>query len=155
MKPRFVILALLILALAVPATILAEQQSKAEKEIRAVIEQTRQANLKGGPEAVAFFEKYTADDYVRVPANGVTWGKAQMLESWKAGTTKVEKAEWYIDKVRVYGNWALVTGTGTATWWTSAGEKLSGTARWSRVMVKQDGIWKTLLFQDTRMPAKQ
>jgi ketosteroid isomerase-like protein len=151
MKSRTVIVMLLVLALAVPATMLA-QQSKAEKEIRAFLEQNLQANLKGGPEAVAFFDKYYADDYIRIPPNGTTWGKAQMLASWKAGTTKVETAEYTVDQVRVYGKWALVTGTGTATWRTSAGEKISGASRWSRVMVKQGGVWKTLLFQDTAMP---
>jgi hypothetical protein len=56
MKPRFAIAMLLVLALAIPATMLA-QQSKAEKEVRAVIDELTQANLKGDAEAAAIFDK--------------------------------------------------------------------------------------------------
>jgi len=58
MKRSLAIATLVILALAVPATLLAQQNSKAEKEVRALIEQSRQVNLKGGSEAAAFAEKY-------------------------------------------------------------------------------------------------
>ena len=68
MKPRFVIVTLLVLALAVPASILA-QGSKAEKEVRAVIDELQEANLKGGAEGAVIFDKYLADDLTRLPAN--------------------------------------------------------------------------------------
>ena len=67
MKPRFVIIMLLVLALAVPASMLAQQNSKDEQQIRALIEESRQANLKGGAEAIAFFQKSLPDDYVESP----------------------------------------------------------------------------------------
>jgi hypothetical protein len=51
MKTRFVIVLLMILALTVPASMVAQQNSKAEKEIRAVMAELEQANLKGGAEA--------------------------------------------------------------------------------------------------------
>ena len=69
MKPRFVIAMLLVLALAVPVSMLA-QDSKAEKEVRAVLEEQRQANLMGGAEAATAFDKLFADDYVRITADG-------------------------------------------------------------------------------------
>jgi hypothetical protein len=153
MKPRFVIATLLVLALAVPATILA-QQSKAEKEIRAFLEQARQANLQGGAEAIAFFDKHTADDWVRITPNGAIFGKSELLNGFKSGSLQVKKADWSIDKIRVYRNWALVTGTESGSW-TLNGELLSGSGRWSRVLVKSDGVWKTLLYQSTKLPAKQ
>jgi len=70
MKRRFVILTVVILALAVPASMLAQQNSKAEKEVRAVLEEQRQANLMGGAEAATAFDKLFADDYVRITADG-------------------------------------------------------------------------------------
>ncbi len=152
MKSRFVIVVLLVFALAVPASMLAT--SKDEQQIRALIEESRQANLKGGAEAIAMIDKNTTDDYVRIPSNGAILSKADVLNGFKTEGIKVEKTEWYVDKVRVYGNWALVTGTDVSSW-TLNGQLLQGTNRWSRVMVKKDGKWKFLLHQSTRMPAKQ
>jgi rhamnogalacturonyl hydrolase YesR len=39
--------------------------------------------------------------------------------------------------------------------WTLNGETLSGTNRWTRVFVKEGGIWTIVLAQSTRMPVKQ
>ncbi len=57
MKRSLAIVMLVVFALAIPASMLA-QQSKAEKEVRATLEQFRQANLKGGAEGAAIFAKY-------------------------------------------------------------------------------------------------
>ena len=154
MKLRFVIVTFLVIALAVPATMMAQQNSKDEQQIRTLIEESRQANLKGGAEAIAFFQKSLPDDYVRIPSNGVILSKSQILDSFKTGDMKVDKAEWYVDKVRIYGNWALVTGTDVSSW-TLNGQLLQGTNRWSRLFVKRNGVWMPLLFQSTRMPVKQ
>jgi hypothetical protein len=67
MKLRFVIVTFLVIALAVPATMMAQQNSKDEQQIRTLIEESRQANLKGGAEAIAFFQKSLPDDYVESP----------------------------------------------------------------------------------------
>jgi hypothetical protein len=56
MKPRFLIAVLLVIALIVPAWMLAQQNSKAEKEIRAVLDELREANLKGGAEGAAILD---------------------------------------------------------------------------------------------------
>jgi hypothetical protein len=79
MKPRLVIVMLAVLALAVPVSMLAQQNSKAEKEVRAVVEELREANLKSGAEAAAIFDKYMADDGVRIPATGAIYTKADVL----------------------------------------------------------------------------
>jgi hypothetical protein len=57
MKPRIMIAVLLVVALAVPASMLAQGSSKAEQEVRTVLDQSDQANLKGGAEAAATFDK--------------------------------------------------------------------------------------------------
>jgi ketosteroid isomerase-like protein len=150
MKPRFVIVMLLILTLAVPATMLAQQSSKTEKEVRAVIEEIRQANLKGGSEAAAFFEKNVADDVVRIPGNGSLTSKADMQNGWKSGTLKVESLEESDITVHIYGKWAIVTGISKSKG-TYLGTPFSGVYRWSRVLVKRDGSWKTELYQQTRI----
>ncbi len=151
MKPRFVIGLLLVLALAVPASTVAQQNSKAEKEIRAWIEETRLVNLKGGPDAVVFTDKHAADNVVRIPPNGALLTKADILKGFKSGGLKVEKWDIKIDQTRVYGKWAIATGTDTSTW-TLNGERINTATRWSRVFRKEDGIWKGMLFQNTKLP---
>ena len=153
MKSHLVVVVLVVLALAVPATMLAQQNSKAEKEIRAWIEETRLVNLKGGPEAVAFTDKHAADDVVRIPPNGALVSKSDILNGFKSGGLKVEKWDIKIDQIRVYGKWAIVTGTDASTW-TLNGERINTATRWSRVFRKEDGIWKGMLFQNTKLPAQ-
>jgi hypothetical protein len=133
---------------------LAQQNSKAEKEIRAVIEESRQQNLKGGPEAAAYFEKHSTNGFVRIPPNGALLTKADIFNGFKSGGLKVEKWDITIDQIRVYGKWAIVTGTDTSTW-TLNGEPIDAATRWARVLVKEDGIWKIMLYQNTKLPAKQ
>jgi hypothetical protein len=156
MKSRFVVVTLLVLALAVPALMLAQQNSKAEKEVRAIVEEIRQVNLKGGPEAVALLDKYNADDVVRIPGTGQLNSKADVLNGFKTGTLKLEALEYSDIKIRMYGKWAIVTGieNGKGTY---LGTPWAGAYRFSRVFVKRDGIWKTVLYQDTEVPkaAKQ
>ena len=148
MNPRFVIAALLILALAVPATMMA-QGSKAEKEVRAVIDQINAANLKGGSEAAALIDKYYADDYVRILNNGEIYTKAVALDSFRTGRTTVQSAEISDLKIRTYGNTAVATGF-VKSKGTSLGLPNSPTgARWTRVFVKRSGVWQCVLYQTT------
>jgi ketosteroid isomerase-like protein len=153
MKPRFVIVMLLVLALAIPAQMLAQQSKAAkEKEVRAVIDELTKANLKGGPEVVPIFEKYLADDFVRIPGNGAVFTKADMIDGWKTGRIKVEKLELSDLKIHIYGNTAVATGI-FKTVSTVIGTNYDSTNRWTRVFVKRDGIWKNVLYQNT--PIKQ
>ena len=152
MKRSLAIVALVILALAVPVSMLA-QQSKAEKEIRAIIDELTAANLKGGPEVVPIFDKYLADDFVRIPPSGAIYTKADMLDGWKTGKIKVQSAELSDLKIRVYGNTAVVTAISTAKS-NVLGEAMSGQSRYTRVLVKRGGTWKCVLYQNTTI-AKQ
>ena len=152
MKPHFAIVVLLVLALAVPASMLAQQNSKAEKEVRAVVDELAQANLKGGAEAASIFDKYLADDFVRIPGNGAIFTKADMLDGWRTGKIKVEKLDLSDVKVHVYGKTAVVTGV-FKTVSTVIGTNYANTNRWTRVFVKHGGNWQCVLYQNT--PIKQ
>jgi hypothetical protein len=149
MKRSLAIVALVILALAVPVSMLA-QQSKAEKEIRAIIDELTAANLKGGDEAAAVFEKYTGDDIARIPGNGTVLTKADILDGFRSGKIKVESLENSDIKIRIYGHTAVATGTSTRKE-TFMGARVSGGSRWTRVLVKRNGVWQTVLFQNTNI----
>jgi len=151
MKPRFVIVVLLVLALAVPASMLAQQNSKAEKEVRAILAQTEQANLKGGAEAAAAFDKLFADEYTRIPPSGAALTKADIVNGFRTGKISYQKFDLSDVKVRIYGNTAVVTGIVKSVA-EQAGIKSTGNpARFTRVFVKRDGIWKQVLNQSTRI----
>jgi hypothetical protein len=151
MKPRFVIAVFLVLALAVPATLLA-QQSKAEKEVLAVVEELQKANLQGPPENIPTFEKYLADSFIRIPTNGAVYTKADIMDGWKTGKIKVDLTELSDLKIRIYGDTAVATAI-VNNKANMLGVVTNERLRWTRVFVKHNGIWQCVLFQNT--PLKQ
>jgi len=88
MKRSLAIVTLVILALSVPVQMLA-QQSKAEKEVLAVVDEINQANRTGGAEGAAALEKYLADGLVRVPVNGALLTKDDILNGYRTGIIKM------------------------------------------------------------------
>ena len=151
MKPRFVIVMLVVFALAVPASMLAQQNSKAEKEVRATLEEFRQANLKGGAEGAAMLEKRLADDYTRIMTDGAVYQKAETLGSFRTGKTRYESFEYSDIKIRIYGNTAVVTAIVKTTGTTYGGATSPTGVRWTQVLVKRNGKWQPVLLQTTRL----
>jgi ketosteroid isomerase-like protein len=155
MKPRFVIVMLVILALAIPATMLA-QQSKAEQEVRAALEEFRQANLKGGAEGAAILDKYLSDDFTMILGNGAAFSKPEVLDCWRSGRCKSESYDLSDVKIRLYGKTAVVTGILKHKGESVGGGAQGAAARSARVLVKRGGVWQSVLLQNTRIaePAK-
>src|ERR1035441_8858752 len=102
MKPRLAIVTLVVLALAVPASMLAQQNSKAEKEVRAVLDELTQANLKGGAEAASIFDKYYEDNFVRILSDGKVRTKADTLDGFRSESVKFESFSISDVKIRLY-----------------------------------------------------
>ena len=152
MKRSLAIVTLVILALALPATMLAQQNSKAEKEIRAISEEIRTAAIKGGDEAIRVNEKYTADDFVRIPGFGAIFNKAEYLNGFKTGIVTVESLDDSDVKIRIDGKMAVLTAIQTGKG-VQMGTPWTGTFRFSRVFVKRGGVWQCVLYQST--PIKQ
>ena len=111
MKPRFVIVMLLVLALAVPASMLA-QQSKAEKEIRGVIDELNQANLKSGAEAALVFDKYYANEYQRIFSNGAVYTKAAVLDGYRLERPRLSRPSGRTSRYRFIETQRLQRGSG-------------------------------------------
>ena len=160
MKPHLVIVVLLILSLAVPATMLAQQNSKAEKEVRAAVEELRQANLKGGAEAATMLDKLLADDFMLITTPGKVFTKAETQNAWKTGAQHSTAYDLSDIKVRIYGRTAVVTGLlkSTSAGLLARSDTLqSGQVRWTRVFAERGGMWKCVLYQLTTIaePVKQ
>jgi hypothetical protein len=149
MKPRFVLIALVIFALAVPVSMVA-QGSKDEQQIRAIGRELTEAQLKGGTETAAVLDKYYADDYIGVRGDGKVLTKAQEIELFKSGAFKYQANEVKDLKIRVYGRSAVST-TVAFSENVRNGKRFSGTTRNARFWVKQDGGWKCVYYQTTRV----
>ena len=149
-KRSLAIVTLVILALAVPVQMLA-QQSKAEKEVRAVIEESRQAQLKGGAEGAAILEKSFADDYTRIMTDGRIFNKTQTLDNFRAGKTKYESFEISDLKIRIYGNTAVAIAFAKTTGTTYSVATSPTGVRLTQVLVKRNGKWQAVLTQTTRL----
>ncbi len=135
----------------------AEQTSQSsggtvEEEMKALQGQLRQATLKGD---TSFFEKYWADDYVAIHGDGKLSTKAQEIENFKSGAVKYESIEVREAKIRTYGDTVVAIWLGSVKA-TINGKPYSGDFRNTRVWVKQNGNWKIVVFQVTRVaPASQ
>jgi len=149
MKPRIVIAVLLVVVLAVPALMLA-QGSKEEQRIRAIEREMVEAYLKGGAEGAAVLDNIYADDYTGVRGDGRVLTKAQEIEAFKSGAIKYQASEIKESNVRAFGNSAVSTSL-TFNTNTRNGGTYSGTSRNVRFWVKQQGTWKCVYFQTTRV----
>ncbi len=143
MKRLMVVLAFIVAA----STLALAQGGNVEQSIKGLMEQLRQAALKGD---AATYDKLLADDYIVIGINGATFTKADVLEQYKSGKLKFEAFEISDLKVRVYGDTALVNAT--------VNEKgrlgdtdLSGQFRTVRVWVKRKGQWQSVSHQFTRI----
>lgn len=124
----------------------------AEQQIKALLGQLKQAILKSDTN---FFEKYYADDYVAIHGNGNLTTKAEEIENFKSGATKYESIEVRGLKIRTYGDTVVVNALASIKA-TFKGEPYIGDVRNTRVWVKQNGNWKIVVFQTTRVaPARQ
>ncbi len=137
-----------VLAFIVAASALAlAQASNVEQTIKGLMEQVRQANLKGD---AATFDKLLTDDYIWIKGDGTTSTKAEVLENFKSGKLKLDAVDVSDMKVRVYGDAALVNGTVNVKGHFGDTD-ISGQSRFVRVWVKRKGQWQSVSLQNTRV----
>ena len=123
-----------------------------EEEIRTLQAQELQARLKGD---TSFFEKYYADAATIIHNDGTVSTKAQEIANLKSGSQKYESISVNEQKIHTYGDTAVVNSESSVKA-TTSGKPNSGDVRTTRVWVKQQGNWKVVLYQITRVaPASQ
>jgi ketosteroid isomerase-like protein len=120
-----------------------------KQEIKTLQGQLMKAILKSD---TSFFEKYYDDDYAAIHGDGKLTTKAQEIESFKSGATKYESIDVREAKIRTYGDTAIVNAL-VSVKTTVNGKPYSGDVRNTRVWVKQNGNWKLVVFQATRVPS--
>jgi len=101
--------------------------------------------VRGDADALA---KNTSDDYVLIDSAGNVSGKAEMVEGFKSGVSKMQSNQPSDMTVRVYGNTAVVTGTSKIKG-KIRGRDVNGSMRFTRIWVKKAGGWQTVSLQQT------
>lgn len=140
------ILAMAVLTTAVSALAFA-QAAGTEQQILDLEKQARAAAVKGD---ATFLERHSTDDYMSTNPRGVLRSRAEAIADLKSGALKYTAIDADDQKVRVYGDTAVLTGHSTIKA-TMNGQDISGEYRVTRVWVKQGGEWKVAAFQSTRV----
>ena len=149
--------ALLLLAIASPASSQTKKEQKAEKKDEKSEETvTRAYRELNAAETVkkdrAVMERLMADDYYYIHSNGNAANKAQDIASDMSPDNEWTSSRTDELQVRVYGHVAVVTGVEILTG-TSKGF-VPGPRRFTEVWVRQaDQTWKCVSGQSTLAPA--
>ena len=123
--------------------------SNVEQTIKKLENESREAALKGDS---SFAEKYQADIYVRVYADGTVGDRQTTINSFKNGTVKYTSIEPSEQQVKVAGDVAVVIFK-TSVKGTFEGRSIDGDFRGLRTWAKQGGQWKVVSFSTTRIGA--
>src|SRR5215813_6775014 len=138
---------LVIAALGLTATSIAQgqkpsasrnQRSSVEQAIRQLDNERIQAQI--GADVVALDRIY-ADDFVGVGPSGTARTKTQVISDFTSGALKFKSITTDEVQVRVYENTAVETGVSTMVG-QDKGKAVPRDTRFTRVWVKQQGLWR-------------
>lgn len=126
-------------------------KDKAEADAVAALDTEYQAAVKRND--AAGMEKILADDFVLVTGSGKTYTKGDLLEEARSGRVQYEHQEELAQKVRVFGDTAVVT----AKLWekgTDSGKSFDWTIWFSDTYVKTAVGWRYVFGQSSYPPPK-
>jgi ketosteroid isomerase-like protein len=119
----------------------------AEKQVAMLSEQYREAVVKGDTKAM---DSILADDWVGINPAGQLESKVEQAKSLEDGSVAFEAFDSREVKVRVYGDAAVVMG-GYHVRLTYHGQKVEHLVRTTEVFAKQEGNWRCVVTQVTRI----
>ncbi len=119
----------------------------AQQEIKSIQGALLQAILKSD---TSIMEEYFAEDYVAIHGDGNVTTKKQEIDNFRSGVTKYDSITVREAKIRIYGDTAVVNALASVKTVVN-GKPYSGDVRNTRVWVRQNGHWKLVVFQATRV----
>ena len=106
-------------------------------------------------------EKYIHEEYRHTDVRGEIQNRSEWLnyvKERKAKNLSNPKVEFEQTQIKVYGDYALVTGinvfSGLAYTANDTNSKGPRKLRYSQVLKKENGIWKRILFQATYLESR-
>ena len=128
---------------------LREKKHDAKRQVEALEEQWRQAQLVGD---VAAMDKLLSDDYIGITMTGQVNTKTQQLDRMRMHKIAQTKLDLGDRQVKLIGAIAIVTSRAEVEG-TNEGAPVKGTYRYTRVYQRlPSGGWKITSFEATRVP---
>jgi ketosteroid isomerase-like protein len=149
-----ILLAAVVVGWPVPAAFaghmqLHEKKHDAKRQVEALEEQWRQAQLSGD---VAAMDKLLSDDYIGITMTGQVTTKVQQLDRMRNHKFVLTKLDLGELQVKLIGSIAIVTSRAEVEG-TNEGAAMKGTFRYTRVYQRlPSGVWKITSFEATRAP---
>ncbi len=135
-------------ALAAPAPKPAHGKHAYEKQVEALEEQWRQAQLSDDTVSI---ERLLDEDYIGITANGIINTRDQQLERMRNRTLRVSRMDVSDVKVKLIRSIAIVTSRVDLEG-TNDGVSVTGVYRYTRVYRRlPNGSWKVTNFEATRI----
>jgi ketosteroid isomerase-like protein len=136
-------------ALALHIQPLHERKHDAKKQVEALEEQWRQAQLAGD---VGTMDKLLSDDYIGISMSGQVHTKAQQLDRMRNHSLVLSKIDLGEMQVKLVGSIAIVTSRAELEG-TNDGTPVKGVYRYTRVYQRlPSGQWRITSFEATRVP---
>src|ERR1700742_1383970 len=131
---------------------LREKKHDAKRQVEALEEQWRQAQLVGD---VAAMDKLLSDDYIGISMTGQVNTKSQQLDRMRMHKVVLTKLDLGDRQVKLIGSIAIVTSRAEVEG-TNEGAPVKGTYRYTRVYQRlPSGAWKITSFEATRVPGSR
>jgi ketosteroid isomerase-like protein len=129
-----------------------EKKHDAKRQVEALEEQWRVAQLAGDIEAM---DRLLSDDYIGISMTGQVTTKAQQLDRARSHKLVLSKLELGEMQVKLVGAIAIVTSLADVEG-TNDGAPVKGTFRYTRVYQRlPSGEWKITSFEATRVPSRE
>src|ERR1700729_4109473 len=126
-----------------------EKKHDAKRQVEALEEQWRQAQLGGD---VAAMDKLLSDDYIGISMTGQVNTKMQQLDRMRLHKVALTRLDLGERQVKLIGSIAIVTSRAEVEG-TNDGAPIKGTYRYTRVYQRiPSGAWKITSFEATRVP---
>lgn len=126
--------------------------NSAEEQIKALQKQLNEALIKRD---IRTLDRLYSDDYVSMSVSSGNANKQQLLDAVRSGEARFDTIETTDQKVRVYGDTAVATGTSKTKSHSKAKGDVNGEQQFTRVWVKRDGRWQSVSFQSTPVEGTQ
>jgi ketosteroid isomerase-like protein len=137
------------IALAAAAAVVAGLQPSPDRvaEFRQIAQNLAAAYLRGDR---AFVDALLTDDWTSTDYRGRVWTKANVLALFDGARPPMTKAAIDVDRVRVIGEVAIVTGRSLSAGRVD-GRDVSITQRYTDIYVRSDGRWRVVASHGTQV----
>jgi ketosteroid isomerase-like protein len=112
-------------------------------------QQRQQAQLRGDWKTI---QTLNAPEFSEIAGTGLIRTGAQNAEDMRSGRLRFDKVDYTEQQVRLYGDVAIVTGIGHRSG-AFSGQPFEQRFRYTRIYARQDGGWKVVFAQNTRIEA--